>query len=349
MKKIMETFGKVAPGVDNKYLFISLMEKMAKFVGDVSSLDIFKEIQQIYTLLVKHYDSLINAGKAQGIGMDINKLIEMSTAFMKYSIKCSPENERLNAINHILTSSMGILLEFKQKVGLETVKKIGKLLAIPLESKLSLFDFGDFPELMNWLDFNSRNNLSLKIINSLLDKNAVEKVDSLQKLKKLLEYIKPLLIDSNDTIEVDQYTFEYEQNNVCKLIKIINNENINILFDIYSELKLIFANGGQRRRVITLPCLANSILYLCHRISLAFDSRNGLLKEGKKTKKIKEIIEKTNIEQIDSGETLYKVLVRIYSLLNETLTLISQDSPEIALRLYLLAASQVNSIKSEIN
>ena len=34
--------------------------------------------------------------------MDINKLIELQVAFLNFTIKCCPENERLDSVNNIL-------------------------------------------------------------------------------------------------------------------------------------------------------------------------------------------------------------------------------------------------------
>ena len=64
---------------------------------------------------------------------------------------------------------------------------------------------------------------------------------------------------------------------------------------------------------------------------------------------MKESIETYNISKIENGEAFYKLMIDIYKLLNEIISLIKENWPEVALKLYLVAASQVNSILSEKN
>ena len=60
-----------------------------------------------------------------------------------------------------------------------------------------------------------------------------------------------------------------------------------------------------------------------------------------------ESIETYDISKIENGEAFYKLMLEIYKLLNEIISLIKENWPEVALKLYLVSASQVNSILSE--
>ena len=353
---ILNTLSRLTPGVDIKGLFISLMEKLAKFITDNSGEDATEEDKQIvsnatsvYPILVEYFDSLQKETMVMGENMDILKLLDLNNSFMKFSIKCK-DSDVLASINHILTSTLGCLRQINRRLSNDGMKKLSKLLAIPLESDHSLFDMTDFDGLILFLDYNMRKNIGLKIIESLYKSNSKEKLDSMEKLQKLLKLIRPLITDVEDALEEDEIIFEEEQNEVAKMIFVVNSQDPEVIYEIYGELKNVFMEGGIIRGKITLPSLANCIIAFCHKLSLAYDNKNGLLsEETKKSFYANESINSIDISKIDSDETFYKLMLNVYKLLNEIISLISQENPENALKLYLSSASQVNSILSDRN
>jgi vacuolar protein sorting-associated protein 35 len=134
------------------------------------------------------------------------------------------------------------------------------------------------------------------------------------------------------------------------MIFVVNSQSPEIIYEIYGELKNVFVEGGENRRKITLPTLANCIVSFCHKISLAYDNKNGLVsEEAKKSSYVEANINSIDISQIDSDETFYKLMLNVYKLLNEIITIIAEDNPEKALKLYLTSAAQVNNIQSDRN
>ena len=352
---ILDTTSRLAPGVDIKGLFINLMEKLAKFIMDNNGDDIseedkklIKNAQNVYPILLQYFDRLQKETFTLGENMDINKLLDLNTSFMKFSIKCQ-DTDVLGNINHILTSTLKCLRQ-NMRLNNDSIKKLCRLLQVPLESEFSFFDMTDFDGLMTFLDYNTRKNLGLKIIESLYRGNSKEKLDSLEKMQKLLSLIKPLIADTGEIIEEDEYTLESDQNEVSKLIFSVNSENPEIIYQIYGELKNVLVEGGVKRRKITLPSLANCIISFCHKISLAYDSKNNLVSEDvKKNAYANESINSIDISKIENDETFYKLMLNIYKLLNDIISIIAEDNPENAFRLYLASASQVNSILSDRN
>ena len=353
---ILNTLSRLSPGVDIKGLFISLMEKLAKFITDNSGEDATEEDKKlvsnatsVYPVLAQYFDRLQKETLMLGDNMDILKLLDLNTSFMKFSIKCT-DNDVLASINHILTSTLGCLRQLTRRLSNDGIKKLSRLLAVPLESDHSLFEMTDFDGLILFLDYNMRKNLGLKIVHSLYKSNSKEKLDSVEKIQKLLKLIRPLIVDVEDAQEEDNYTFESEQNEVSKMIFVVNSQDPEVIYEIYGELKNVFVEGGVNRRKMTLPPLANCIIAFCHKLSLAYDNKNGLISEEiKKSSYVTENINSIDISKIDSDETFYKLMLNVYKLLNEVITLVSQDNPEDALKLYLASASQVNSIQSDRN
>ena len=351
---ILNTLSRLTPGVDIKGLFISLMEKLAKFITDNSGEGTSEEAQQlvsaainVYPTLVQYFDRLQKETFMLGENMDVLKLIDLNTAFMRFSIKCK-DNDILASINHILTSTLSCLRQFGRRLPSDGIKKLSRLLAVPLESEHSLFDMNDFDGLILFLDYNLRKNLALKIIESLYKSESKEKLDSVDKVQKLMKLIKPLITDVEDALEEDNETFESEQNEVSKLIFVVKSENPEVVYEIYGEIKNILVEGGTNRRKITLPTLANCIIGFCNKLSLAYDNKNGLISEEiKKSPYVNENIKALDISKIDSDETFYKLMLNVYKLLNEIITIIAQENAENAFKLYLASASQVNNIQSD--
>ena len=349
---ILNTLSRLLNGVDIKGLFISLMEKLAKFITDNSGNEteenkiLVKSAVAVYPILIQYFDRLQKETFMLGSQMNINKLLDLNTSFLKFAIKCE-ENDVLASINHILSMTLQCLKQYNRLLNNDAIKKLNKLLEVPLSSNHSLFEMTDFDGLVSFLDFASRKNLSLNIINSLCKSKTKEKLDSVEKMQKLLKLIKPLISDSEDAIEEDNYTFENQQSEVCKIIYIVNSKDPEIIYQMYNQLKLVFIEGGQRRQKITLPALANYIILFCHKLSMGYDDKSGLISEKlKKNYFVKEAINAFDISKIENDEAFYKLLIEIYKLLNEILTLIKENYPETALKLYLLSASQVNSIQS---
>ena len=351
---ILNTLSRLLPGVDIKGLFINLMEKLAKFITDNSGEDATEEDKQlvtsatgVYPILIQYFDRLQKEIFMEGSEMDVCKLLDLNSAFLKFAIQCK-ENDILTSINHVLGSTLQCLKQYNRLLNSDALKKLNKLLEVPLTSDFSIFEITDFDGLITFLDYTLRKNLSLNVIHALCRPDSKERLDSFEKIQKLIKLIKPLLADAEDAIEEDNYSFENNQSEVCKMIYIVKTEDPETTFQIYEELKNIFVNGGEKRKKVTLPALANCIILFCHRLSIAYDNKNNLISEEKKKNNfVKESIETYNISKIENGEAFYKLMIDIYKLLNEIISLIKENWPEVALKLYLVSASQVNSILSE--
>ena len=188
---ILDTLSRLTPGVDIKGLFISLMEKLAKFITDNSGEDASEEDKKlvsaatnVYPILVQYFDRLQKETFMLGDNMDVLKLLDLNTAFMKFSIKCQ-DIDVLSSINHVLTSTLDCLRQYGRRLTNDGIKKLTKLLSVPLESSHSLFDMNDFDGLVLFLDYTMRKNLALKIIQSLYHSKSKEILDSVDKVQKL--------------------------------------------------------------------------------------------------------------------------------------------------------------------
>lgn len=348
MKLILETMSKLTQGVDVISLYIALMDKLAKFVKELpkEESEALNAAEKIFNSLRESIDQLTETETSQVGGVtEPNKLIELQLAFMKFAIGSCPEKDKLDTINHILATSHSILNSYSKKLGQEGINLLRNLLTVPLESKLSLFDLKKYPELMIYLDFNSRTTLAIRIIESLSNK---EKLDSTEKVNILLDFIRPLLEDSADTIEVDASQFEYEQNVVAKILFVISTNDPIKLLEILIAIIPVFSKGGNRRIKYTLPTLVNAFVRLGYQVSEAYEYKNHLNDQNENNTGVhQEFINYLDMTAFESDSFYEQYLTKIHTHINEIINMLIQPYPELSFKLYLTAAVQANSIRVE--
>ena len=364
IESLLEATSNLEEGVDIGIIFVSLMQKLGNYFGRFNKSDenenengndkqIFETAQNIYPALLKNFKGYMNQNlnnKEINTVEDLNKIFNLISSFIKFSIQCAPKEQKFASINNIFALTLELANRYKNNMTEDNLNKISALLIEPLTNGMNIFRMNDFIPLMNFLNIKSRKNIGIKLIETLINnanegKTNLEKLDSLDSLDKILKYIKPLLTNSKDSIQEEDYVYEAEQSVVCKLIYIIRTNNIETIYKILNDLKNIFSHGGPNRRKYTMPPLALRIIKFCHDITLCYENKLGLIPEKKKKNKfVKEIIESLDISKIENDEIFYKLISNIYKLLKEALDIISQEQPELGFKLYLNAASQANSI-----
>ena len=343
MDGILKTATQLDEVVDVKSLFIILMEKLARYVSENSaeSKNVIEAAEKIFEPLKSSIDKIVMQSINQPGGIqEPNKFLELELALMKFTIKCCPQNDRLNTVNQVLEKTKFILNAYNRKLTQEGENILRNLLVSPLESELSIFDFQFFPEIMVFLNFSSRTSLALRIIESLSNK---ERLDSREKVQILLGYIRPLLEDSTDTIEVDAYQFEYEQNIVAKILFVIKTNDPIKLQEILDTLVPIFSKGGTRRIKYTLPTLVNAYLRLILQVNETYDNKVNPNEEG--TGIHKDFIKFLSMEQLGDNENVTDFILNIHHKIDEIIKVVNTAYPELALRLYLVAAANLNQMK----
>ena len=359
MERLLEAISYLEQGVDIGNIFVSLMQKLGNYFGrqdknveDNSDKQIFETAQSIYPSLLKNFNGYINQNlnSRDNNSFDLNKLLGLVLSFMKFSLQCSPQEQKFQSINNIFSMALDLTNKQPYKLNEDCINKIGLLLIEPLNNGINIFRMNDFIPLMNFLNYKNKKNLGLKLIETLIndadkEQSTMEKITSLDSLDNVLKYIQPLLGDTRDSFQEDDSTYEYEQSIVSKLVYIIRTNNPEIIYKILNDLKNIFAHGGVNRRRFTLPPLANRIIQFCHDITICYENKLDLIPENKKKNNyVKEIIDSLDISKIENDDIFLKLILNIYKLLTETIDLISQEQPEMAFKLFLQSASQVNSI-----
>jgi len=353
---LLTTVSKLLPGVDTQSLYINIMEKLANFITTNSGENASEEDKQlvavatgVYPTLIEYFNRLQKEIFMLGPDMDILKLLDLNAAFLKYSIQCK-ENDVLESINHVLSCTLQCFRVYNRILSNDGLKKLNRLLEVPLTSDYSIFDMADFDGLIEFLNNVYKKNLSLNIIQSICNPDSKEVVDSVEKVQKLFKLIKPLMEDMEEIFQEDLEILESEQSELCKLLYVIKTDEPEIHLQILEQFKIAFLKGGEKRKKITLPTLANNVILFCHKLTSGYDNKNGLIsEEQKKNTYVVKSIETFDVNKIEDNETFNKLMLSIYKLLNEIITIIEETNPELAFKLYLLSASQVNTIQSDRN
>ena len=343
MEEILKAATQLDEAVDVKTLFIILMEKLARYVSDnaAESKDIIESAEKIFEPLKESIDKIIMQSINQPGGIqEPNKYLELQLALMKFTIKCCPQNDRLATVNQVLEKTKFVLNAYNRKLTQDGENILRNLLVTPLESELSIFDFQFFPEIMVFLNFTSRTSLALRIIESLSNK---ERLDSKEKVQILLGYIRPLLEDSTDTIEVDAYQFEYEQSIVAKILFVIKTNDPFKLQEILDTLVPIFSKGGTRRIKYTLPSLVNAYLRLILQVSESYDNKVNPSDEG--TGIHKDFVKFLTMDQLNDNESVTDFILNIHHKIDEIIKVVNTDYPDLGLKLYLVCAANLNQMK----
>ena len=343
MEDILKTATQLDENVDVKTLFIILMEKLARYVAEngADAQNLVEAAEKIFEPLKGSIDKLVLQSINQPGGIqEPNKFLELELALMKFTIKCCPSNERLNTVNQILEKTKFILNAYNRKLTQDGENILKNLLVAPLESELSIFDFNYFPEIMVFLNFSSRTSLALRIIESLSHK---EKLDSREKVQILLGYIRTLLEDSTDTIEVDAYQFEYEQNIVAKMLFVIKANDPFKLQEILDTLVPIFAKGGTRRIKYTLPTLVNAYLRLALQVDETHYNKLNPNEEG--TGIHKEFIKYLIMDKLSDNDAVSEFITNVHHKVDEIIKVVNTAYPDLGIKLYLSSAGNINQMK----
>ena len=348
MNLILDTMAKLITGVDVISLYIALMDKLAKFVKELPKEDsaTLSAAEKIFNSLRESIDQLTESEISQAGGVvDPNKLIELQLAFVKFSIGSCPEKDKLDTINHILATSHSILNSYSKKLGQEGINLLRNLLVISLESKLSLFDLKKYPELIIYLDFNSRTTLAIRIIESLSNK---EKLDSTEKVNILLDFIRPFLEDSADTIEVDASQFEYEQNVVAKILFVISTNDPIKLLEILIAIIPVFSKDGNRRIKYTLPTLVNAFIRLGYQVTEAYECKNHMRDQNENQTGVhQDFITYLDMTSFDNDQFYEQYLTKVHLHINQIINMLVGPYPELSFKLYLTSAVNANAVRVE--
>ena len=171
LEQLLNTTSNLNSEVDIKNIFISLMEKLAKFAAQAGKMDSDNLLAQIgreldiFGLFKKYIDKII---EEQGRKIDVGKLIELQVAFMNFCIKTYPGN--ITYVNQILESCVHILKSTAiVNSDSNSMKLFVKLLSLPLDTlSIQVLKMHHYPTLMNYMKFANKRTVALRICKAMI-------------------------------------------------------------------------------------------------------------------------------------------------------------------------------------
>ena len=131
----------------------------------------------------------------------------------------------------------------ERKMSASGIRLVVKLLEESLNSPVSIFQIKSFPELMNFLDNESKAQLSLKIIDNLVNDYNIGAIDTKDKMLAVIELVKPLLEREENVNENDQAT-------LSKLSYVTCSKDPFEQIEILTNIKDIFISTKDRKSVV---------------------------------------------------------------------------------------------------
>ena len=218
---IITSLGQMKEKVDIKEIFIKIMEKLGNFdsiekLKDIKSNEIFEKLNGSIEKIIQE---LQNEGDDDNY--DILKVIELEVSYLKFIINFGTyeeQNIKLKNINKIITKCYELISKAcgGRSLSEEGTKIIFNLLQAILDSPFSIFKCKNFPDLMGFLNENYKNQLSLNILDSLVNKYNFGMIDSKEKMESIIEFISPM-VDIEDDRGSD-YLLDKALNKVGKLV-----------------------------------------------------------------------------------------------------------------------------------
>ena len=340
---LLLTLSKLGEGVDKKKLFVIVLEKLFNYYknniekkeGEEKE-QILNEVHGAYPVVLRNFNIIIQ--KQEKSVQNLLNILEINYNFIKFCVYCAPEEEKLISINHGLNSTYSILISANVSILFQDqLNKIHDILSIPLESIYSIFDMANFPKLFSFLDYQNKKKLAFEIIDNLTNVNSHEKLDTLEKIKQLIIFLRPLEknldLNNNNDNNNNELLIEKEQFTLIKIFSVFKTKNIDLLFQFYFEFKNLLIEGDKSQRNKSLPCLISILIIFCKDISYLYSQKI-------------EQNEKYDISSLKSDEDFYNYLSNIYSILSELIKKLEQDDQKMAFKYSFLIMRQINIINT---
>lgn len=357
---IITSLSQMTDKVDIKEIFIKIMEKLGNF-DSIEKLKDFKS-NELFEKLNGSIEKIIEEFQNQGDNdNDILKVIELEVSYLKFVINFGTfeeQNIKIKSINKIITKCYELISKAcdGRNLSEEGTKIIFRLLQAILDSPLSIFKCKNFPDLMNYLNDDYKSQLSLNILESLVNKYNIGMIDSKEKMESIIEFIRPMVeIDDNKGSE---YLLDKALSKVCKLVYVPSSKDPYEQLEMLQMLKSLLVsttNSNEeemknKKLVLYYNNYINALLLIGYSLNEGYIDKSNKKKD--KTSKIhKDFSSKYNLDKFDINNLqsfidFYKILIKE---IDDTLTKLKMISSTTAYKLYLQSILLLNRIGISID
>ena len=308
--------------VNVKDIIIALMNRLAAFARNVidgsahdvsdaqgrTGSDMFKDL---FPLFAKYTAQVIAAQPTMAVADRLALQVSL------VNFVSAVHADRADYVDQVLQATAELLVDnVTASNDAKVARSIVDLLTLPLASMgLRFLQLTHFEPVLNRLGPNDRKQVAMTIAKSLLETRVVltdvGTVDALFTL--LLPIIKPSEGESEERADVED-----TQLLLAKLFHCIKAPDTDTQFKIFLSVRKYFGQGGTARIEFTLPPIIFSALALAERV-FAIEQARQADPENQPELKIRP--------------------KRVFSFIHETVTVLIEPYPEIAVRLFMQAAA----------
>jgi len=249
--------------VDTGAIFIILMERLSDFFNlSKEIIEINKEVD-VFSASIQFIDKIV---KEQYEIVALGKLMDLEIALIKVCVKCYPD--KIEHIEVVLDRSLNLVKKHpKAEEVANALPKIAELLAIPLDSlTLVVIAMPSFSVLAEYLNTELKESLAQNLLKGLIKSR--KKVESLEVVGKIVDYIKPLLENYSNKL-YDKYELENIQIHISKLMHIMDLGGCEKEFAGLMKLNDIFTKSKLSLVEIAIPSLIWALYRLASKASNA--------------------------------------------------------------------------------
>ena len=354
---IITSLGQMIDKVDIKEIFIKIMEKLGNFgsneeLKDIKSTELFEKLNGSIENIIEEFQ---NQGDNDN---DILKIIELEVSYLKFIINFGTyeeQNIKIKNINKIITKCYELISKAcdGRNLSEEGAKIVFNLLQIILESPLSIFKCKNFPDLMNYLDDNYKSQLSLDILDSLVNKYNIGMINSKEKMESIIEFIRPM-VDIEDS-KGSEYLLDKAINKICKLVFVPCSKDPFEQIEMLQMLKDLLISSTkdneeelQNKKIILYYYnYINALLLMGYNVNEAYlNAINNEENKNRKNKIHKDFCSRYNLDKFDinnneSFNEFYQLLIKE---IEKTLSKLEQVSPNLTFKLYLQTILLLNKV-----
>ena len=359
---IITSLSQMIEKVDIKEIFIKIMEKLGNFdsiekLKDIKSNELFEKLNGSIEKIIEEFQ---NQGDNDN---DILKVIELEVSYLKFIINFGAyedQNIKIKNINKIITKCYELISKAcdGRNLSEEGAKIVYNLLQIILDSPLSIFKCKNFPDLMNYLNDNYKSELSLNILESLVNKYNIGMIDSKDKMESIIEFIKPMVyIDDN---KGSDYLLDKALNKICKLVFVPCSKDPYEEIEMLQMLKSLLIDTTKenedelkiRKLNLYIYNYINALLLIGYSINESYLNKININDNNNKKSKIhKDFCNKYNIGKFDinNNESFLEFYQSLFKVIDNSLSQLKLISSNLTFKLYLQCILLLNKIGISIN
>jgi vacuolar protein sorting-associated protein 35 len=310
----LSTCSQLNESVNMKQILITLMERLGNFAQ--SEPEQVPEELDMFPLFHRYSGDIIEKQKqTRTTKGTLNEhlpedVLPLQAALAQFTARCYPD--RLDYVDQVLEftstaiEASGAELAAEESAQNHTaIQRIVALLLAPLQTvSLGVLELKHYSPLLSKIPPASRKEVAVAVAKKAA--SSASPISTVELTASLFQYLAPLITEDIKVTDDNRFEFEQEQHFIAQLFQLLRNEDHLVQADMYTTARGFFCRGGKDRQEFTLPPFIMGTVQLAQRVH---------------------------------GVGTPTDTKRLFGLIHSTISVLTPNFPELALRLYLIAAT----------